>query len=201
LKEATLGTWQGVVRVILVSLVCFVLGYIFPSSENVGLESFINQLSDFPLLLALFTCGCLLALISTADSAILAILHNVVSENGWRRALRLWLIGVFTFVILSYYLVFKGLKYDFTTRLFTIFSLSVISGPMILLAVFTETNILQSKRTVFSTISATSLGYVIALTCSIVGNLLEDQVLVQLGVVFGLIPPVVVCGDIQKAIY
>jgi len=142
LKEATLGTWQGVVWLILVSLVFFVLGYIFPSSVNVAFESFINQLSDFTLLLALFTCGCLSALISTADSAILAILHNVVSENGWRRALRLWLIGLFTLVILSYYLVFKGLKYDFTTWLFTIFSLSVISGPMILLAVFTETNIL-----------------------------------------------------------
>jgi len=52
----------------------------------------------------------------------------------------------------------------------------------------------------FSAISATSLGHVIALTCSIVGNLLEDQVLVRLAVVFGLIPPVVVCGAIQKAI-
>lgn len=170
---------------------------------DVSLFSLLNFLSTsdskfvslflFPLLF----CGSISALVSTADSALLPVLYEIIypleklknsslednkSIDDRRINFRLYIviIIILVFVLLGYHLVINLLNYDFNSLLFTLFSLLIIVGPTIIIGTLWP-SFAKSKVGSIGAVLSMFGGIVIALGISYTGVIRSDLTVVQYG--------------------
>ncbi|MDF1722402.1 MAG: hypothetical protein P1U65_17140 [Minwuia sp.] len=110
------------------------------------IDAFLRSMarSESPLIayiaLPIFFVACLSALISTADSALLPLSQFVCEKSGIDQSNlllpRIW-IAIFLLIANGmYYVIFTLLGYNFLQLLFTIFGLVIVTGPVVITALF-----------------------------------------------------------------
>lgn len=145
-------------------------------------ESWVSSFVFFPL----FFVACLSALLSTVDSSLMPVLQSVfqdfkVAENK-SGSLKYFIatFAILSFTIGLYFLVFKLLRFDLISWLFTLFSLVIIASPAIIFGIIGNQAILKQQAMKVVVITSTSCGYLIALIISQYGNELGVQGIIQL---------------------
>jgi len=189
-KEIKRGFQNGVILTAAISLLFVIFGLLFftvfsdaPKSMN-GILTVMAESSNpimsnllFPMLFA----ACLMALLSTVDSSLLPVVQCLANDIfpkpkvQQKMLFATYMIATLMLTIFLYKVVFKWLKFDIISWLFTIFSLVTISSPAILLACFGKDSILRTRTMQLSTVVFTILGLFIALAISIYGNQLSGE--------------------------
>jgi len=180
------GFINGVFMTALISLLFVIFGIQFftvfsdaPLSMNGILSTMAESSSSFMscLLFPLLFTACLMALLSTVDSSLLPVVQCIAcdffpnSKKGQEKKRYLFCMIITLIITLFLYkVVFKWLKFDIISWLFTIFGLVTISSPAILFACFGRDSVLRTRSMQISTIVCTILGLVVAMTISIIGN-------------------------------
>ena len=191
--EVSRGLMRGFYLTSAISAVFVVLGILFfrvfigtEISLNgilVKMASLDNQVVSYIFLPLLFM-ACLMALLSTVDSSLLPVVQSLSSDftktTGGRKR---YLFITFILLVMTlgiYWIVFKILEFNLMEWLYTIFSLVTISSPAILLGCLGNQKKIRTKAMKMTVIFATSLGLVLALFISYIGNKTGNIWLIQL---------------------
>lgn len=180
------GFRNGVLMTALISLLFVIFGLQFFNvfdEASLSMNGILTTMAESNsiimshLLFPLLFIACLMALLSTVDSSLLPIVQCLTNDllpkpkrtkEKWVYAF--YMITTLVVTLFLYKVVFKWLKFDIISWLFTIFSLVTISSPAILFACFGRDSVLRTKTMQISTILCTILGLIIALGISIWGN-------------------------------
>lgn len=185
--------------------------YVFPLRKEDGPPSLImifTKLVSFPdtlgpyIVFPVFFAACIAALLSTADSALMPLMQSFAQDfskgqsdgklsfkkiGGIACALLLLTLGL-------YFVVFKVLKYDLISWLYTIFGFLTICSPLIIFAIVCPDKILNRKYTSFYLFIVLAIGAIGAVALSIYGNNTKNLDLVMLSTPIG-------CGFISILYY
>lgn len=192
------GMYRGAFGTFILTSIFVLIGilfflHVYPNSERslVGLLGALSSsgswLEQYVLFPAFFLC-CLSALISTADSAILPIIHTIwfdilgkTGDEKWDHSdpFRLC-VYVLALALLLYFIVFRLLGFDMVSWLFTIFSFMIIAAPTIVCAVLLPERFLQTKFGCYTALCSLVGGFTIAVAMSLIGARLGRIDLVQL---------------------
>ena len=190
-REIKKGFRNGVLLTAIISFLFVIFGLLFfnifdnaPLSMNGILttmaesNSYIMSYVLFPLLFA----ACLMALLSTVDSSLLPVVQCLANDffpkpkrGKEKKMYAIYMISTLIVTILLYKVVFKWLDFDILSWLFTIFSVVTISSPAIIFACFGKESVLRTKSMCFFTVILTILGLLIALSLSIYGNIINEN--------------------------
>lgn len=167
--------------------------------DTSSIDSFLRSMNASPNLLIayialpIFFVACMSALVSTADSALLPLSQFVNERMGTNQNNLLTpriIIVVFVLLVnVMYHLVFNVLKYDFLQLLFTIFGLVIVTGPVIILAIF-RPSVLKTRGSGVFAIASVYIGAAI-----IVGfSYWADPVNVPMGAPIGFLAAAAIMG-------
>jgi len=196
-KSVKNGIMRGIYLTTLLTTLFIFIGIfffknVFPSSEmslNGMLTSLHQSKEFFPsfIVFPLFFSACVAALVSTADSSLIPILQslyqdfNTANNNEWKhRNIVLLTLILLVIALVLYFVVFRILKFNLMSWLFTIFSLLIIATPSIVWAVIAPDNIVSKKSSKVGAIISLHGSAIIAITLSIIGNKTGRLEIVQL---------------------
>lgn len=192
------GIINGAWITVLLTTAFLALGILFfkrvSPGASMSLEGMLTYLAQhtawFPsyVLLPLFFAGCLAALLSTADSALLPLVQSSVCDFRQKNALPTWSRATVTFVTAGflvlanamYFVVFRWLQFDLMSWLFTIFSFIILSTPVIVFAILAPPSLLRTRFSRSAALVAVWGALAIAIAISVIGNHLGNLALVQL---------------------
>jgi Na+/proline symporter len=194
-QDVRKGIMNGVWLTVLLTTMFVFIGilffrHIFPEAE-LSLIGMLNALHTSKnslvsyILFPLFFAGCLVALLSTADSALAPIMQSLYRDflgpRRWKHGHVLLLTAVlFIITILLYFIIFRVLGFDLIRWLFTIFSLLIVCSPSIIFAVVAPEDVVRDRLSQVTALVSIWGGFAIALALSLAGNIFKRVELVQL---------------------
>ncbi|MDH5543697.1 MAG: hypothetical protein OEY64_12115 [Nitrospinota bacterium] len=193
------GAWlTGALTGMFVFIGIFFFRCVFPNAE-VSLQGIFNALHTSNsfyaayIIFPMFFAACLAAMLSTADSSLIPLLQSLFQDfrkintgNSWKHG-HVLICTAFLLVIAIglYFIVFRLLKFNLISWLFTIFSFLIICTPSIIFAVLAPDEIVCKKSSRIAAFVSIWGGLLIAIVISVVGNRLNLIELVQLNSPFG----------------
>jgi Na+/proline symporter len=193
--EVKKGILKGAVLTTLLTTMFILLGIFFFrgafTNSELSLIGMLNALRTSQnhfaryVLFPLFFAGCLAALLSTADSALAPILQSFYldifkSEKWSHRRVLVFTAILFIITIVLYFVVFRILRFNFVSWLFTIFSFSIICSPSIVFAIVAPDDLVKMKKSQITALISIWGGFLIAIILSFIGNKLRIIEIVQL---------------------